>query len=230
MDCLRFAKWLENRDTFDVSEADIALKHTAKCEECKLKLEFDEKLDEMLFAAMKPVKLPSGLIDKVDLSLDRVQETGSRRRYGLFGAVSAMAAFLIVIAISFVLTSKPGIPSMDVLAKHVIADNSHHGDAVLVVRDPANINQLGDFDISYDYLARELPSDYKFIGARICPLGECQSMHLVYLDNGKRVSVYLVKAKDVGFSLSPGKKYTVSSDDQTVSFWKKGRYVIARVG
>jgi len=230
MDCLQFSQWLENRDTFDVSEADKAQKHTAVCQECRAKLTFDEKLDEAIFSAMKEVDLPKGFAGKIDLSLDRVMVSSPRKKYGLYGMFSAVIAVIMVVAVSFTLAPTPSISSMDELGRYVITDHGHHDDSVLVVENPLELEQLGDLAIPYESVKKELPESYSFVGARICPLGECESVHLVYLDNGRRISVYLVKNKDVGFSLSPGKQYTMSSENQTVSFWKKGGYVFARIG
>ena len=228
MDCLHFSKWLENRDMFDVSEADKAIKHSDACENCNAKLQFDEHLDRLLFKAMQPVEIPKSLSDTVDINLDRMSNPKSRKKYGWYGLFSAAAAAMIILIFSFPFSS--GIPSMDELGKYVIADHDHHGDAVLVVRNPEDLQQLGDIAMPYSTVKAQLPAQYSFVGARICPLGECQAVHLVYLDKGKRVSVYMVKVKDVAFSMSSGKQYTVSSKEQVVSFWKKGKYIFAKVG
>ena len=72
MDCKTFIDWLENRDLHDISESDKAMKHAADCTACMTKMEFDEKLDKLLFSALEPVDLPDSLVHKVDVSLDRV--------------------------------------------------------------------------------------------------------------------------------------------------------------
>lgn len=230
MDCLHFYKWLENRDTFDVSEADKALKHASLCEECAAKLAFDEALDRQLFEVMREVEMPPGLASKIDLDLDKASAPSARNRWGIYGAFSAVMAAMVVFAVSFTLSPVPAIPTMDALGKYVIADHHHHDDSILVVEDPDKIGTLSDIDLPYERIREELPANYHFVGARVCPLGECDSVHLVFLDEGRRISVFLVKSKDVGFSLSPGKQYTVSSAQESVSFWKEGKYVLAKVG
>ncbi len=223
MDCLTFSKWLENRDTFDVSEADKALKHTLQCGECKRKLGLDEQLDHLIRGAMKAVAVPDSLQSKIDFSLDRVSAKQPKRNYGWYGiitvAIAAMIAFFVIFP------SPSGIISMDELGKYVISDHSVHDDSVLVVDNLKSLNQLGDFD--YDVVKSELPQDFAFVGARICPLGDCQAVHMVYLNEGKRLSLYIVKVDDVSFSLSSGRQYTMTIGDQVVRMWKKDNHIYA---
>lgn len=228
MDCLKFSNWLENRDTFDISEADKALKHSAVCQDCTAKLHFDEEVDKHIFNAMKQVDIPHSLRDKVDLSLDSISEVSSKGKFRWYGAVSAAIAVMVVFALSFTIT--PSIPSVDEMGKYVIYDNSHHGDSFLTVNNPEEIASLTDVAIDYQQVKKFLPIEYSFVGGRICPLGDCQAIHLVYNNKGKRVSLYLIKTTDVDFSLSPGKHYTMRDSNQTVNFWQEGNFVYAMIG
>lgn len=227
MNCLEFTQWLENRDVYGSPESEQALRHADICDDCGKKLAFDNSLEEFLHTAMKPVEMPQSLMDKVNLSLENVPEKSSGKKYALFGAVSAVLAALVVFFISIPVS--PTIKSMDELGKYVI---ENHGilDLTLVADTPSEVEQLGDIDFSYNIIRKELPARFQFVGARICPLGECESVHLVYLDNGKRISVYLLEMSSISFSLSSGKKYSFNSGGQEVSFWKKGNFVFALTG
>jgi hypothetical protein len=227
MDCLTFTKWLENRDMYDVSEADKALKHTTQCGECKRVLRLDEQLDKRIFDALKPVVMPDSLKSKVDLSLDRVSSNPSKRLNSWYGIVPAALAAMVIFFISFPFSS--GITSMDELGKHVIADHGHHGDSVLVVTEPEKINTLGSTTIEYDSVKNSLPENFTFVGARICPLGDCSAIHMVFMDKGKRVSLYVVKETDVNFSLSYGRQYSMTAGEQVVRFWKKDGNIFAMI-
>jgi hypothetical protein len=231
MDCPDFSKWLENRDSYDVSEADKALKHAAHCRTCTAKLRVDEQLDRLIYKAMQSIDMPEMLPRRVDISFDRMSKTPSRRKYGskygLYGAFSAIMAVMAVFFLSS--TFSPSIASMDELGRHVIADHLHHDDSVLEVADPQKLNRLGDFDLSYETVRNAMPEGYSFVGARICPLGECESVHLVFLLNGKRVSLFVVKIEDVGFSPAEDRQYSLREGTRTVDFWKDGRYIYAMV-
>lgn len=228
MDCLNFSNWLANRDTYDISEADKAIKHSATCPDCSAKLRFDEQVDTYVSSAMEKIEVPASLRAKVDLSLDSISDEQSKKKLGWYGAVSAALAAMVVFALSFTIT--PSIPSVDEMGKYVIYDHSHHGDSILAIDDPADISKLTDVSINYQQITKKLSTDSTFVGGRICPLGDCQAIHLVYSNNGKRVSLYLIKTSDVDFSLSPGKQYTMQDNNQTVNFWQEGDFVFAMIG
>ena len=227
MDCLTFYKWLENRDMHDVSEADKALKHTTECEECLRMLHFDEHLDKRIFDALKPAEMPDSLKSKVDLSLDRVSSNPSKRLNSWYGIIPVALVAMVIFFISFPFSS--GITSMDELGKYVIADHNAHGDSVLVVTEPEKINTLGPTQIEYESVKRRLPQNFSFVGARICPLGDCSAIHMVYQNEGKRVSLYVVNANDVNFSLSYGRQYSITMGEQVVRFWKKDGNIYAMI-
>lgn len=225
MDCLTFSNWLENRDMHDVSEADKALKHTTGCGECQRKLRLDEQLDRQIYDAMKTVAMPGSLRSKVDMSLDRVSNNRSKRMNRWYGILPVALAAMVIFFISFPFSS--GISSMDELGKHVIADHNGHDDTVLVVSKPEKINTLGAAQIEYASVKSGLPENFTFVGARICPLGDCSAIHMVYMNEGKRVSLYVVRADDVNFSLSYGRQYTITMGEQVVRFWKNDGNIYA---
>jgi len=228
MDCLQFSNWLENRDIHDVSEADMALKHAQKCEDCRAKLRFDEQLDKLIRGALGKEEMPNSLPGRIDLSLDGMTSGRSRMSYRWFGAFSAVLAVMLVFAISFLFS--PALPTVDDMGQYVVADHTEHDDSVLVVREFENIYRLGDLTLSREEIAAELPEGFTFVGARICPLGECEALHMVMHQNDRRISVYLIRDKDMDFSLSPNGRYSLQEGSQTVQFWKKGNYVFAMVG
>lgn len=228
MDCLKFSNWLENRDLYDVSEADVAVKHAESCKECQAKLHLDEQLDKFIYKALRKEDMPSSLPGSIDLSLDRMSENRSKMSYRWFGAFSAAIAVMAVFVIT--LSLSPSIPSIDDMGKYVITDHNIHGDDILVVHNIDNLGSLGNIDVSPREIMRQLPKDYLFAGARICPIGECKAVHMVFYHNNKRVSLYLINIEDVDFSLSPDRRYSLEEGNQTINFWKKGDYVYAMVG
>ena len=227
MDCLHFCRWLESRDLHDVSEADKAMKHAASCPPCQGRLHFDEHLDGQIFEAMAKEPMPSEMEARIDISLERTAEKAPTYRFRLYGALAAVLAAMVVLVLPF--WPSASIPSLDLMGRYVVADHTGHGDDLLVIDHPSNLGRLGDLGIDYGTIRGELPPSFVFVGARICPLGECEALHLVFKDGTRRVSVYLVKTGDVGFSLSGGSRYSISAGQQTVHFWKKGGHIYALV-
>jgi hypothetical protein len=228
MDCLKFVDWLENRDLYDVSEADVAVKHAESCKECQAKLHLDEQLDKFIYKALRKEDMPISLPGNVDLSLDRMSDNRSKMSYRWFGAFSAAVAVMVVFVIT--MSFSPSIPSIDDMGQYVIADHTHHGDNVLVVDKLENLRDLGNIEVSPQDIMGQLPQGYSFVGARICPLGDCNAVHMVFRHENKRVSVFLIKTADVDFSLSPGRRYSMEEGSHTVQFWENGKYVYAMIG
>ncbi len=212
---------------YDVSEADRAIKHSAQCAECRAKLQMDEKLDTLIFAAMQKEGMPTSLPGRVDLNLGSMSEGTSRFRYGFYGVFSAVAALVVLFFLAFAFM--PGIPSLDEMGQHVIADHTGHDDSILVVHSPTQLGQLGTIPVSYRQIAAQVPG-LSFIGARICPLGDCKAIHIVFHNGQRRVSLYLINERDVDFSMSSDRRYSMSDGDLTVNFWKRGTLVYAMVG
>lgn len=228
MDCEKFSHWLENRDNHDVSEADQALKYAQTCEDCQAKLQFDENLDKLIHNALEREEMPNSLAGKVDLSLAGMSPNRSRTSYRWFGAFSAMIAVLLVFTISLLFS--PSLPTMDELGKHIIVNHTLYDDSSLEVKDFENIYGLGELTLRRDEIVAELPEGLEFVGARLCLLGDCEPFHLVFRQNNRKVSVYLIRADELGFSLPSKGKYSMQEGDQVVQFWQKGSYVFAMVG
>lgn len=228
MDCLKFSNWLADRDMYDVSEADKAIKHTEVCRDCLAKLHFDEQLDKYMYSALQKTDMPASLRGRVDVSIDGMSAHRSTSRYRIFGVFSAVLAVMLVFALAVMFS--PTIATVDEMGRYVIEGHTRHDDSVLVIDDIDNLAQLGEVDASPAEVMAQVPAGYTFRGGRICPLGECEAIHLVFYHNNRRVSLYLIKTGDVDFTLSPDRHYSMQEGSQMVRFWKKGGYVYAMVG
>lgn len=230
MDCVKFTNWLENRDTFDLSVADKALKHAATCPDCSAKLQLDEQLDVLIVNALRAEEAPGSLRDKIDISLDGFTEKKSKGSYRLYGIFSAVMAAMFIFVMAFTLTSSPPTQDLKDMGKYVVYDHGHHGDEILMVENPSDLYRLGDIQVDYAVVKKQIPQDFTFVGARICPLGDCEAVHLVYNQKDKRFSVYMIKTSDVDFTLPSGKRFTVEAEGQVVDFWRDGGYIYAMIG
>lgn len=228
MDCLKFSSWLANRDMFDVSEADKAMKHIEMCKDCRAKLHLDEQLDKYMYSALQKTDMPASLRGRVDVSIDGMSAHRSTFRYRLFGVFSAALAVMVVFTLAVMFS--PPIATVDEMGRYVIEDHTKHDDTVLVIDDIHKLAQLGKVHASPAEVMAQVPAGYTFRGGRICPLGECKAIHLVFYHNTRRVSLYLIQTGDVDFTLSPDRHYSMQEGSQMVRFWQKGSYVYAMVG
>ncbi len=227
MNCDLFYNWLEERDMHDISEADQALKHAEKCEHCSDLYQKDEQLNSLFTSEMAPIAMPKRLQNRIDLNLDQpgILEKTTSSWWAKIVPLGVAAMLLIYLVFPF----SAGFKSMDTMGQYVFADHVGHGDDHMMVRDLANLAHWCEGKVDFAVEKPEMPDNYKFIGARICSLGEYDSVHLSYMTEGKRVSLYLVDAEDVSFSLRKGRKYAMSMDGYEIHFWKKDERVYALI-
>lgn len=224
MKCESFISWLENRDIHDVSEADRARIHAASCKRCSKLMLQDEALDRCIREAMRKEKIPDGLMQRVDMSLDR-----SRTRKGMTGLIGAVVALCFVIGVAMVLNQRPDFRTMDQLAASVLAGHLDHG--ALDIYDPVEDSLVwltGNVQRKVSPPDR-VPEGFTVKGARFCTIEECRVIHMVYGKDDELISVFVVDENDAGFHMELGKTYTLGIEENRITFWKKNGNVYAVV-
>ena len=102
MNCSNFASWLENRDTYDLSEAERAMKHATLCANCKELLQKDGELDQFIAKMFQYEKMDERMYPRIELGLG-----SSPRKRGVRGGIAAacalMAAFVLIYVFSLLL-------------------------------------------------------------------------------------------------------------------------------
>ncbi len=227
MNCELFYTWLEERDLHDVSEADKAVKHAEKCKGCMEIFEKDELLNSLLSQEMRPQPLPSQLKNRIDLNLDRQGIIKKRSSSWWYKGVPLVLAAMLVLYLF--LPFSTGFQAMDVMGKNIVADHIGHGDSHMIVRDINNLSSFCAKNVDFSVDIPKVPKSYKFIGARICPLGEYDSVHLSYMTNGKRVSLYIVDAVNNDFSFDTGKEYSLAKGGHNIRFWRDQKRIYALI-
>ncbi len=95
---------------------------------------------------------------------------------------------------------------------------------------PQDLAAWGKENIGIQITAPELPfANARLIEVSKCTLGDCATAHLVYMDNGKRFSVFIIPENEADFTLSSKRKYTVEIDGHQVKIWKVDHQVYALV-
>lgn len=225
MNCETFCQWLENRDTYDMSESDRARRHASDCERCRQLLEKDEVFDRAISKAMSGGRAPESLKHSVDLSLDRMAP--ARKRGGLFAALSA-ACLVAALVFSFSMTRD--FSSMDELAKYMLEGHIDHGSRVEIFEpvEEASVWLAGKVDSSV-HEPVHIPEGYRVRGARFCTLAHCRVVHMIYEKDGAFLSAFVIAEEEIGFRMEPGRTYSVEMTGNRVTFWRQGQQVFALV-
>lgn len=216
MDCESFKQWLENRDMHDVSESDLAQRHARRCATCGELLQKDELLDQVFSRGLAAVALPPKLQGQIDLNLAHCHRTRSRRRF-LFKFVPALIAAMLVIYL--VLPFSPVSPGMERMGSYALA---HHAAFINAGVEVTDMDEVADWcrdKVSFRVVLPNLPADqYRFVGGRVCALGDCSAVQLRYMEGETLVSVYIMDEREVDFGFQ-GER-SLEKDGKRLSFWK----------
>lgn len=225
MKCKAFLTWLEDRDLHDVSEADKAIKHAEGCPDCKDVYVKDEQLNALLRENIAWQPLPEKLKSRIDLNLDK-QDVYERRKTSWWskGIPLALAAMLVIY---LVIPFSSQIQALEVMGNDIVADHLKHSDDVMIVHDLKDLSAYCEKYMNTTVTRPQLPAKYKFIGARVCHVGQYNSAHLTYMVEGKRVSLFIVDASPSEFGMKRGRKYDVASGDHSIQFWRENNKIYA---
>ncbi len=226
MKCKGFAAWLENRDTYDVSEADRAHRHAAECQRCGQLLKKDEILDSFIAESLAAEPMPESLRNRIDLNLDR--QVPGRTPKGLLAAVSMIC--VVIIAFFAFSPAKEQFVTMDEMGTFMLADHRDHGQ-LQAIFEPVNDAALWlAANIARDVSPPlQLVDGYSVKGARFCHLGHCRAVHMLYARDGELVSVFVVDESEIDFHLEQGRVYTLAMDGNNVKLCKQNNQVYALV-
>jgi hypothetical protein len=226
MKCKGFAAWLENRDIYDVSEADRAHRHAAECQQCEQLLRKDEILDSFIAGSLAAEPVPESLRNRIDLTLER--QVPGRTPKRLLAAVSMVC--VVVIAFFAFSPSKEQFVTMDEIGTFMLTDHRDHSQLQNIF-EPVNDASLWLAANIESNIAppSQLVDGYSVKGARFCQLGHCRAVHMLYAKDGELVSVFVVDESEIDFHLEQGRIYTVAMDGNSVKLCKQNNQVYALV-
>jgi|GEM_PF-1910087 len=233
MECEKFVTWLENRDTHDISEADQARRHAAHCDHCRKLLAQDEALEHHISGMLAREATPTGLQNKVDLNLDRMQP--KRGRKGVWALVAACCIMLLAVLPfqGWLPDNREGLPvlSVEQLGDYILADYQDHGDggmgfepvtdAAVWLKENLHTSQLPP---------KQIIAGYTIQSARFCYLGQCLAVHLIYEKGGRYISIFVVEKKNVDADFDSGRLYTVAAGPNDIVLSRKSEYLYAAIG
>lgn len=227
MNCSNFASWLENRDTYDLSEADRAMKHATQCADCKELLQKDGELDLFIAKMFQYEKMDERMYSQIDLTLG-----SSPKKSGIKGGIIATAAMMVVAALFFVFSPAPGnFSSIDEFGKYVVLDHEDHGRARPLFEEIHNIKEWSQSSLHYSFSLEGVPAgNMKIVGGRVCTIKKCDFAHLLYQDRNDFHSLFVVAEKKIGLSLEPGRIYSLTVAGVELRIWQRQEMIYALTG
>jgi len=227
MNCEQFRNWLENRDLADNSESDRALRHSRVCANCRDLLEKDGLLDQAITRALAHEQTPDQFEKLVSVSLGG---SSTRRRIPtgwvrLASLCCGLAALLLVLFL---------LPNEDTARNRFGAALARDHEALSSGHPLDPIEDPGDWLKTHAQFPAELPADFNhadlvFVGVQICIINDCRTVHLVYRQGQRLVSLFLIDAGRVPAKIKAGTTYTFEHDGAAIRLWRDRQYLFAVV-
>ncbi|MBW2660327.1 MAG: hypothetical protein JRC87_12195 [Deltaproteobacteria bacterium] len=227
MNCTNFTSWLENRDTHDISEADRAMKHASGCTHCKELLQKDEELELFVAKVFRYEKIDQQLYNKIDRGL-----MVPRRKRQYRSGVAALFGVAVMAVIFYAFSFSPGnFGSIDELGKYVVQEHLEHGRVTPLFEQIGNVEEWGREKLQDSFSVNTIPAgNMEIVGGRICIIKNCNFAHLLYQDKLDLYSLFVTSGKEIGFSMEPGRMYTLTISGVELHIWQKDKMVYALTG
>ena len=227
MNCSNFTSWLENRDTYDLSEADRAMKHATQCANCKGLLQKDGELDQFVAKMFQYEKMDVRMFSQINLTLG-----SSPKKTGVKGGIIATAAMMVVAALFFFLSPTSGnFSSIDELGKYVLLDHEDHGRTLPLFEEIENVEEWSQSNLHYSFNLKGLPAkNMKMVGGRVCAIKNCNFAHIIYQKEEGFHSLFVVTKDEIGFHLEPGRIYSTTVAGVELRIWQQQKMIYALTG
>ena len=227
-DCARFLDALLNSDTPDLPPH--WQEHLDACERCRKIYALDRRLEHILADSLRPEPVSDHLLTMLEKNLEDDQRRGHRfpgRAWFLLPAAALLGILLL-----FVLhpLNRQGLRSLDEIGRLAFADHHNIQQVEFMHGNPDELAARFSAKLGFPVqIPQVIGKGYRFIGGRICLLGRCRAAWLVYGHGATRVSLFILDADDLAFSLARPKKYILQYADNTVKIWQKHGQVYALV-
>ena len=219
MDCEQFRAWVENRDLSDQSEADRALKHQLECQACRTLLELDKTLDGGIGRKMAREPLPEHLERVVSLNLGspassrRIVPTGVIRLFSMLAGAGALLLLFYLYPTDYSARKEFG---KAIAQDHIMHNYDSDLESIKIVEQWLGNN--APFRAALPAVAK-FGWNYTLVGGRICPIGDCEAVHLVYRSGSKLISLYIISPEQVTAPVEVDKTYRVKKKGYDIKMW-----------
>ena len=229
MNCDQFRSWLENRDISDQSESDRALRHRQECLSCKELFAKDVLLEKVIEHSMQKQPLPDNLEKIISINLGSTHNS-YRKIPTVVIRITSMVAGIAALVLIFLFVPTD-FSKRNEFGKSLVQDHLHHNYS----QDMESINDIQQWLLNHASFTATIPAEfdgggkYKIVGGRICIINGCMTVHLVYQEGNRLLSLYISDEKEVEAKLKHKKIYSVSNNGYEIRMWRELGQVYALV-
>jgi hypothetical protein len=230
MNCHDFKDWLVSRDIQKNGLEEKAREHVMFCEECKKIAAIDSLIEDRIRICLCRVDPPIEFSAILEMDLRSAVREKNATLFSWKKLVPALAIAAVLLAIVFNPLSGR-IKSLDQFSSLALA-NHLDPDLKPVFRAGDIPDASGWFSDKLGFpvfLPKYNIQGSTFLGGRECLLDKKKAAYLFYEIRGKRVSLFIIHARDLSIPLKGERVYNVSDKEHDVKVWKEGDLVFALV-
>lgn len=233
MICKDFENWIRTKDIYPdpLNEAGTFESHRSRCPSCEGIYLLDQTLEQTIQEALRPVELPDGLIDQVDISVDHEIQSVESTSFFNRKHLAAGIALLICLISLFAYTRPFQYPNLNELGLSAVTSHLQANTAMTF--------EAKDLETALPVLSKELQfkvtlprlseDEFILLGGRLCVLGKCKIAYLFYEYQDKICSLFVLDNQHLDFELAEGSRFNNRIKGFETHIWKENGQVYAMV-
>ena len=235
MICKEFENWILTKKITVPALNPAAQDHKDNCPSCSKLYDFDHAVEEKICDAFRQTDIPDSLYEQVETSINHLEKpTGSVLNYKL--VISAILFFIAITAAFYTLNKPFRYNNLNQLSetavlRHLQGPGELEFSADTMDSALIKMSKALNFNVILpDLSAQHLPGpDYTLQGGRICTLGKCKIAYLVYRQQEKICSVFILDYDNLGFKMADGSRFNNEVKGLQALIWKELGQVYAMV-
>jgi anti-sigma factor RsiW len=230
MNCKDFQDWLLTRDVLTDRENPEILDHVETCETCRKFYHIDENLEDTIGLACRPVEVPKGLYDQIELTIDHAKIPARLTKRHFAGFAAGIALVFAMAAMAFF--NKPfQYENLQQLSESAVVRHLDGNTAMSFTADEveASVAMLSR-ELKFNVIIPDLRNQgYVLLGGRLCVLGKCRIAYLFYEKQNKTCSMFIMDYENLDFEMADGSRFSNEIKGCHTDIWKEKGQVYAMV-
>ncbi len=227
MNCETFKQWIGDRDPHDEILEKDAGKHVMQCDGCERLYIMDTRIESRIRDALRRIDPPERLVAGIEMNIQAGKEGRfiNRLQWKIL-----TPAFVTAILLFIVLNPLGGrFRSFDEIGARAVEDHLSDLPMTLRTSQVRDVPSWFDGRLRYRISPPNLGSEFQIKGVRKCRLGSNDVAYLLYEEEGKRASLFIIDSGDLDFSIKGKGTYYISELGCNVQIWKHRNQVYAMV-
>jgi anti-sigma factor RsiW len=230
MKCIEYKNWLLNRDSVDSSSDLVVKAHIEDCMSCKKLHHVDKELEGIIKKEFLAEEVPPGVAQRIDAGLRKKEDNSVFFEIHFRKLIPAVAVPLVVLffILSYLPSDFKNLQQISdlVVQHHLKSDYEMTFTENEIKQGVAMLNRELGFKVIIPDLSRE---GYQLLGGRQCKLERRDVAYILYENQERIHSLFVLNSKYLGFDMAEGGSYKDVNKGCTINIWKANSQIYALV-